>query len=465
MGLFARLFEGGFRTAMTILVVSLVAVCAVFAALNWLQGPKLSDARVDLAKVVLEPDQQLRFFANQPLAAVDEDMVTITPAARFTVSSTDDVVAVQFTQPLDFDTDYTVSVDGVTSAFEDRASSFRYEFTTGSASLHYLDRADPVDPSGVDRIIETELGGGDRSVVFETERIQSFVVFDGLLAVTSLTENATSTLTLVSRLDGTTEDVVLPVGVTIDQLAAANDQGVLAFTTTSAAADPVPEFSHALFSLDIAQTNTASPVVGLDGAPLTVVDWLILPGSATAVARTVGDTLLSVDLTGEAPATPLGSYADLASASPDAGTLVVGDPFGPIALSLADGTETRLEASPIGGIVPFGGDIQLLGTGVDRVQRVAVFDDATGRFASFLVFDDGDASRILYESPDGRGSIEDFDVSQNGQYVAVAVVPDVAASVSDGYAVSAASTSVTTIIIDVATGTTIGSLDGFQVAW
>ena len=63
------------------------------------------------------------------------------------------------------------------------------------------------------------------------------------------------------------------------------------------------------------------------------------------------------------------------------------------------------------------------------------------------------------------GSIEGFSVSPNGQYVAVNVIPDVAASVSDGYAIGAQSTSITTYFVDLATGVVVSGVAGFDESW
>ena len=458
-----------FRRALAWSVGVLIALCAVFVVLASLQGPKLSSAQVDTGRVVEGVDQQLRLFANQAVAQVRPEQVSVSPAAPFTVTTQNDVIAVQFSERLDYGTEYTVAVGGVTSVYQDRAAVFEYSFMTNDASFHFLDRADPAGGGAIlDAIIRVQPATGERETIYEGARIQDYVVFDGAAVVATINDDDTSSLTLVSLLDGTSDEIQLPDIGTIDQLAGAGETAMLGFTLTSKVADPVPRFSQTLFSIDLAGDQAVTPVLGLAGTPLEALGWLFLPGGSAAVVRTVDDSLLRVDLEDEAAVTPLGSFVDLHSASPDGGQLVVADIFGPLALSLDDGSELRLVPSPIGGVVPAIGDIHLL-HGEEgefaRVQQAAILDEATGRFASYLVYDDGAQVRILYEAPDGRGSIEGFTVSPNGQYVAVSVIPDVAASVSDGYAVSAAATSVTTIVLDVASGAAIGSVDGFDVIW
>jgi hypothetical protein len=144
----------------------------------------------------------------------------------------------------------------------------------------------------------------------------------------------------------------------------------------------------------------------------------------------------------------------------------VKDVYGPIAFSLADGTETRIPSLPIAGASTYGGDVVLLGKGTARVQQVAVFDSATGgKYQSYLVYENGPSARVLYQTKDDAGSIEGFSVSPNGQFVAVNVIPDYANSVSDDYPVDAQSTSISTVFIDIASGAVVRSVEGFDESW
>jgi hypothetical protein len=82
-----------------------------------------------------------------------------------------------------------------------------------------------------------------------------------------------------------------------------------------------------------------------------------------------------------------------------------------------------------------------------------------------VAVDDGTEGRVLYQTPNLAGSIENFHVSPNGQYVAIEVVPVIADSVSDGYGVDPRSTSITTVIVEIATGLVVRSVDGFALLW
>jgi hypothetical protein len=100
-----------------------------------------------------------------------------------------------------------------------------------------------------------------------------------------------------------------------------------------------------------------------------------------------------------------------------------------------------------------------------RLQSVAVANGDSTKFDVSLVVDDGKSSRILYQTPGDIGSIESVSVSPNSQYVAIEEIPDVSASVSDGYFRDARSTSIATVIVDIATGQMVRIVDGFAIAW
>lgn len=463
-----------FRRTMSVVLVTLVVVCAALVGLNFFQGPKLESSQIDASSVTSQPNQQLRMFANQRVADIQSSQVTVTPAADVTVSTQDEVITVQFDERLHSATEYEVAVEGVTSVFVDQPTTFRHSFTTDAQEMLYLDRNDPAQsPDGLDSIVSTEASGTDRMVEYEARRIQSFAVVGDLLAVVTLLDDGSNDITLVSRLDGTEERLVLPDSGIVDDLDGSTASGRIAFIFSSAAADTpggtTPAFSQVLFTVDLAGSHEPVAVPGLDGSPLGVLGWVLEPvgseGGVRAIAQTFDETLLRLDLTGAAPPIPLGQYAALGRMSLDGESVVVGDLYGSIDLDLMTLEETRVPALAVDGELPFGGEVQIVGDDLARVQQVAIFDYDDGSFASYLVFDDLTTAGVLYEDPDGRGSLESFTVSPNGQYAAVTVVPDVSASVSDGYLIDPESTTVSTLVIDIDSGAVVRSVDGFAVSW
>ncbi|MET4780589.1 hypothetical protein [Glaciihabitans sp. UYNi722] len=454
-----------FRRALAVTIAVLIALVAVFAGLNYLQGPKLSGATVDTKSVVANPGQQLRLFANQNLSKVKKSQVAIAPAVPFSVSASGEIIALQFEQRLRYDSDYRVTVDGVRSLYQDRPQTFHYSFTTAKAEFYYLDRADPsVGSDQLDAIVRTGLSGSDRTVVYSAPHIQEFTVFPQLVAVAALNDDNTSSLSLVSFSGGPVEKMNLPGPGTISRLEAAPDAGMLGFLFTGAGSGE--SYSNDLMLADLTGTHLVQPVLGLDSQPLAVIDWQFLNGSTSFVAQTLDQTVLLIDSKKPTTSVPLGQYSELGRSTPDGTTLVVGDVFGRIAYSLGDGSETRLPPLPLAGAETFGGSLELLGSGDARVQQVAVLDTSGGKsYRSYLVYEKGASSRILFQTVNNKGSIDGFSISPNGQYVAVNIVPDVATSVSDGYAVNPKSTSITTAFVDIATGKLVRSVSGFDESW
>ena len=456
-----------FRRALAITVVALVLFVAGFAGLNYLQGPKLSSGSVDAGRVVAQGGQQLRLFANQSIRTVAKKHVSVNPAVPFTVSTSGAVIAVQFTDRLRYGTKYSVRVSDVANAFQPRVSTFDYTFTTAPAEIYYLDRADPATGAGQDdSIIRTGLSGNERTVVYSAPRIQQFVVFAQAIAVTTLADDGTSSLSLVGLSSKLVEQIPLPGAGAIDELQGESNAGLLGFVFTSAGPAASREFNSVLMRIDLSGAHTVAPVPDLAGTPLKALGWGFLGGSTSIIAQGEDQTVLLIDASKSAPPVPLGQYTELGRSSPDGKTIVVSDVFGKIAYSLADGTKTRIPSLPIAGASTYGGDVVLLGKDMARVQQVAVFDSATGgKFQSYLVYESGTTARILYQTKDDAGSIEGFSISPNGQFVAVNVIPDYANSVSDGYPVDAQSTSIRTVFIDIASGAVMRSVEGSDESW
>jgi len=446
-----------FKTAFVATVTVLALLCALFAVLGYVQGPKLASAQIDSAQAVVRAGEQLRLFANQPLAAVDEGDVTITPAVDFSVSVSGAIIAVQFAAPLHYDADYEVTVSGVTSRYNDQGATLSYSFTTGSSPLYYLDRGDETD-----EIVRTTVSSADRDVVYAAPGIQGFAILAGAVVVSTDQPDGTSALGLVSLDDGGVEPLALPGAGTVDQLHASDSASTIGFAFTSAPGS-ADGFDDTLMTLDLDQGRDVLPVSGLDGAPLQVSAWGFVPGGATLAAYARDSSVVLVD-----PAagivTPLGSFTKFDSISTDGTRLAVGNAFGPVVLSMADLSDTEFAPSPIGDVVPYPGRFQSM-RGSELVQQVVLVNYADSTFASILVADDGEESRLLFRTVDDGGSIGDFSVSPNDQLVAVEIVPDVSTTVSDGRAVDPQSTDVTTVFVDIASGSIVKSVAGFAVQW
>lgn len=439
-----------FARALGLSIGVLVVLCAVFVVVGYLQGPKLTGAQVDTVSVVEQSSQQLRLFANQPVAEIDADQVTITPSTPFSVATSGDIVAVQFGERLDYATEYTVSVRGVTSLYSPQSSTLTYRFTTAAAEVHYLVRGEPVD-----QIVRTTSAGTDRQVVYSAAGIHDFVALGRAAVVSSFAADGSSVLDLVSLVDTGVQSIPLPSTGVIAQLQASSSGTVAGFTMTDDAREP----GTPLYTVDLEASGGAGPVLDLDGSPLRVSDWRFVPGSTSLIALSGEGTLLFID-PGVGSVLPLGQYQALSGVTPDGTHAIVSDTFGPVLLSLADGTEERIELAAVEGENAYLGTMLVLPDGTIIAKAVLATD-----FAPVVVRAADGVTSILYRTLRDAGSIQDIVASPNGQYVAIETVPDTAASVSDDYPADARSTSSTTVIVDVDSGAIVSSFTGFAPAW
>ncbi|MGX5680135.1 Ig-like domain-containing protein [Schumannella luteola] len=437
----------------------LLALCAVFLTLAYFQGPKLADAQLDTQAAIEQPDQQLRLFLNQPVSDVGDDQVTVEPAVGTTVTASGDVLAIQFDAPLRYTTEYTVTVADVRSTTLPQPSTITYRFTTPSPTLYYLDRGDPVD-----EIVRTGLTGSDREVAYSGESIQSFATTGQVLVVASLESDTTSRLDLVSLADGAVEQLRLPAEGLVSDLALSDVGSVVAFTFTPAVRDTTDVLGgRRVLLIDLESGRDVTPVGDLGGAPLPVTDWRFVPGTTSLVVQGVEETVFLVDSAPGSVPVPLGRYTEIVSVSRDGSLLAARGALGGEFVSLADGSEEPFEPSLIEGGQPFIGQFERLANG--SVIEKAALQSTDGRFVVVVAVDDGSSGRILYQTPNLAGSIEEFRVSPNGQYVAIEVVPVIDDSVSDGYAENPRSTTITTVIVDIDSGLVVRSVEGFDLAW
>lgn len=452
-----------FERSFWILVASLVVVAAVFLLLGSLQGPKLSSAVVDPARVVEQPGQQLRLFANQPLRDVSVNQVTVTPAVEISVAVEGEVLIVQFESRLRSGTEYLVDVQDVAAMSRDATADFAHRFTTPGASVVYIDRGETRDD-----VLRAPIDGAGRGeVVHVASGIQHVAPVEQVIVVARDAPRGTSVLEVVSE-EGVVQQVALPSGVRVDRLVVPPIGALvgLVLTTVSGEVDDADVLlDRTLAVVDLAADTPVEIVTSLDGAPISARDAEFLPDGASLIVHTLEQTLVRVDVGEPTVSLPVGQMPEMYALSTD-GTRVTGaDAFGGIALELATAIESRLDPSLLDGELVFGGEAILTDSEL-RVQKVGILNDATGAVRVLLVADDGSgASRTLFRTIDDRGSIGAFSVSPNNQFVAVEVTPSVTDAVADARPVNGRPTSITTMIIDIESGALVRALEGFAPQW
>jgi hypothetical protein len=445
------------RRRFVAVVAVLALVCAVFGVLTHLQGPKLTDTQVDASAVVERSGQQLRLFSNQAIAQVDADQVEVTPAADFTVQASGDVVAVQFTDRLRYDTEYQVRVEGVSSIYQRQRSTFSTSFTTEPAVawriVHGADgQDDSIERAGL-------RGGADRTTLWSAPRIQAFEVFDSAVAVVT-DDGERSTLSLVS-LDGVAvETLPLPGdgdGL-VTQLGADRATTTLAFSWQPAGTEQAQ-----LWTLPLQGERTVVPVTSISGEPLSVLDWQFVPGLDSVVAQATDEQVTLIDLTGTVPPRPLGTFVALQGVALDGRErdrrLLAGGEVDAERLQ----RRRRHEAGAVEGQTPYRGDLVAVAA-TEYVQQVALPADGGASFTSLIVSDDEQEARVLFR-PSGRASeIEGFSVSPNGQYLAVETA-DATTPTDYTYTIDPTPTDVTTTVVDIESAAVVASFVGHSPQW
>ncbi|HEX4442340.1 MAG TPA: hypothetical protein VHZ81_02100 [Galbitalea sp.] len=448
--------QRGFRRTFVVVLLVLAVLVGAFATLDRAQGPKLSSAQIDPVSVALSPAQTLQLSVNQPIAPVKRSEVSIRPAAPFTVLASMQQVVLRFPQPLHYATTYRVEIAHLTSAADGVESTLRYTFRTADSAIYYLQRNAGVP----DRIIRIGIGATTQATVYSAVRIQDFAVLKGSLAVVTLNSRGDSALSLISA-TGRVRPVPLPGVGAIGVIHADDAAGAIGFTFTSSGV--AGGHTQDLFLLTPDSSLTPVAVKGLGGTPLAALNWYFVPGSSDVVVLGSDGSALLANPTNPSATTPFGSYFTLNSVSPDGKTASVSDIDGALSIALPGGKPSRLTPSHPGGAAVIGGAAQLIPGG--WLQIDSVYDATTGGFTEHLAFDNGSTARDLFTPANPLGSIDSFSVSPGAQYVSIETTPDVATAKPDGYRVNGRAASVTTELVDVATGTLLATLQGFDAQW
>ncbi|WP_150307698.1 hypothetical protein [Planctomonas psychrotolerans] len=455
-----------FRRVNGVVLTVLAGAAIALGAANATQGPRLNSAEINTRALVARAEQRLVLHANQSLTDIDASQVTVTPSVPVDVSVDAAAITIRFQEILDYDTDYSVSVADVTGAFTNAARRFDYDFVTPSVDVYTLLRNTTTE-AGVDapdRVLRNSPTGAESTVVFEAPRIQEYAASETVLMTVLQEQDDTTALVLTSLSDGVSTTVGTPAGGPLhdlrmsDELVGFRMGGELDAVTSTR---PAP-----LFVLDLTDASGVPvQVVGLDGAPLPVLDYLFVPGTTALVAQAEDTQLYLVDPVTGTPPTPLGQHAELRGFVPGTTDLVVADPLSGSRIDLADGSVRPLDLPPAeADPVLTAGKIVVLGENT-YLQQFDRFDysEAQTSISSVLRLVDPTGTRPAYTPASESSRIRDFCMSPNGQLAAIEVVP--AGSPVDDYDRLPAFTDITTYFVDVATGATRRSVSGFLPSW
>jgi hypothetical protein len=450
-----------FRRSVVATVGILGLVSAGLAIAGAFRGPHLDDASVAAATALERSGQRLVLQADQAIAPVDATDVQIVPEVPIEVSSDERAITIRFAGMLRALTEYTVSV-AVTGSSTGVGGSLQYAFSTPDLDVAVLVR----DLEGPDEVRARAVSGDTTATLFASDRIQEFALLrDGVAAVVLDEEGANGRLVIAPEGEQLTQEVGLPGLGRLHQLQAsdATDRLGVIFTSTDTA-DADAQTPRLLLFDRLDPSGIARPVTGLDGEPISVLDWGFVPGTPYLVVQAFDQSMLLIDTTTtDADPVPLGQHAEMRGFLPGTLRLVVADPLSGSTIDLASGETTPL-------VLP---DDQLDETAYPG-KIVALADDSYLEVASrpargggfvldYEILQVGpDGIQVIFD-PDAGIPIRDICLSPNAQYVAVEVQdPD---GEPDGYPNVSGRTLSTTYFVDLETGEANRAVAGFASSW
>jgi len=456
-----------FRRRLVGSIVALAVLAGGFAIAGVAQGARLESGEIDAARATRLAGQQLTLTVNQPVAEFDAEDVEVEPAASVTAEAGDRSIVITFDEPLDYDAEYLVRVPGVVGAYQGTASTLEYRFSTPDEAVYSLLRRSATGEADV--VQRTSFGRPEPEVVFTAQRIQEFARAADVLAVVTIDEQEHNALHLSQGDQAEPLELAIAPELTIRDLAASTTNPILGFVADTPAVDGVKQYESALMTLDVSGAGAATPqpVLGLDGAPMRVIDWLFVPGTTSIVVQDFEQSLFLVDVLGAQPPTPLGVHAEIRGFVPGTTDLVVADPDRGAVIDLADGATTTLELSSADlaeNVYP--GKITMLDDASRYLISLVAARVEDGRNVRSSVLAEVDAEGALAEvfAPAAESSlIRDYCVSPNGRYAAVATSPE--DSRPDGYSNNPGYAETMTSIVEIASARTVLSLPGGFSDW
>ena len=442
-------------------VVTLALLVAALTLANAVQGPRVADVVVDPAALVSRPEQSLVLRTSQRVAPVEAADVRVEPSAPHRVTSDESGITISFEGMLPYATEYTVTVEATTAA-TGVDSELVADFTTADADVFSLVRN---GGNGDDDLITRRgLSDGDSARVLALPSIQEYAVAGRYVAAATVEADGTNSLVSALVEGGPTTPIGLPATGTVTRLRGSGTSELFGFLFTPPAGDPQRQTT--LFIHDPTTGSPISrPVLGPEGQPLDVLDWTFVPDTTSVVVQADDLNLYLVDTMVTAAVVPLGQHQELRGFIPGSRSLVVADANGSTAIDVGTG-ETALLELPPDESTPEDYPGQVVVLGPDEYLEILMTPDYTPgatRLNPRIVHVDTGGARVIYEPVADATEIRSMCVSPNGHTLAVELIDGDPSP--DGYPNVPASIGMSTVLLDIATGETIGGMNGFQPSW
>jgi hypothetical protein len=449
---------GRFAGALLAVLGLLVVLAGAGAAVSLTQGPRLSAVQVDPSAATEVSGSRVVLTANQALAGIEQDQVTVTPSVPFTVDAAGRMVGVRFTVPLDDDTEYTVSIDGAESVGGGPASDLRTSFRTPPAEIFLLQR----DPEGDDTIFRAGLSGEDAVPVFAHEEIDDFRSTSTSLVV-SVREGEQSALYVIDRDGEDATALTLPGDGSVTGLQVSDRGDLVGYTFTDSELTETSGRASVLFTASLRDPSAEPAPMAVDGEEPSIARWRFVPDSSALLLIDFDSELIVYDPEAESPEPGLlGTAFDIDAVSRGTYTAFITHNDSSVGeLDLTTGEEQPLVEPD----TDMGQAVALQPVpGGGSVREFVRYDDAGMPEAQVVgyVADDGTATTLLEAA--GSDGLQQMCVSPSGRYVAALVAPDLTANPYDR-APQPLPVKLETHIIEIDTSQEVSVLSGFDISW
>ena len=449
-----RAYLVSFAVVLAVLVLGGTVAGAVGAA----QGPRVTGVEFDPEAAVSASGSRLILTANQSLAEVDPAQVRVRPAADITVETSGRSVGIRFALPLRDDTEYTVTIDGVTAIGGSVASTFEESVRTPPLEVFLLQRG-----AGTDTVFRSDLSGEDAVPVFTRPHIEDFRATAQHLVMSVRGEDGTPELIVTDPAGEGARALPLPGAGAVQDLQTADRGEAIGYTYTDPDMSAPGARGSVLYIASLADAAAETPPVPVEvaGEPVSVAQWRFVPDTDSLLLLTFEGRLL---LTASAGADPvdLGAAAQLEGIARGSAEAIDLRADGLVTLDLTDGTEQSLVAAT--GTTGFLGRVVPLTDGATLRQYTEPAGEAGGGGTTLYLVDAAGAATPVF-AVQGTSALLQTCVSPSGRYAAMLVQPDAATNpYVTGYDLPLPER-VETHIVDLDDGEEISSLGAFDISW
>ncbi|MGX1792380.1 hypothetical protein ACWIDW_05485, partial [Microbacterium sp. NPDC055312] len=445
------------RFTLTLLSVLgvLTLVAGALAVVSLVQGPRLSQVKVDPARAIEASGSRVILTANQSLDAIDPAQVSVEPAVPFTVDASGRSVGIRFTVPLHDDTTYRVAVAGVAAAGGGTEADLETSFRTPASSIMLLQRS----ADGADKIFLSDLSGEKAAPVFEHPRISDYRATTDVLVV-AVEEDDGSRLLVMNRDGSDQRELPLPGEGYVSSVQVSDRAGLVGYSYSDR--DLTETTGRASVLVTQALSGTGEPrIVQIDGTDANVAEWRFVPDSSSLVFIDFDGALTVEDPTGDAGAQPMGTAASILGVNRGTYTALIERADGSfVVLDLTDGTAQPLPASD----PDYGDAVGIEAFPGGTLRHVVQRDELGMPTGQAVVRVDEQGAATMIAEVSGVDSILQTCVSPSGQYAAVTIAPDLASNDYDDLLLPLPVT-LHTRLIDLVGDRELPTLSGFDISW